>query len=346
MHCSLPALSPPPPRTSTPLLTAGACACAALRRAAAACRRSRRPTRRTRGRSTRSTRRGGRPCCKHTNRRVVAIGPQVATHACTRLHTRTHTRTHAHTHTQTHTHTHKRARARTNACTHPPTLCARAPTHADVDASMGMQACANEAQARAQASAWSLLGSAGATGNRRQYRRTRARSRPVLTCSAFIGAVTSRYSATATQRRRGCDAVAAGEPMTHREEKLVAHKRLEHLPRLLGFAAREADDDREEAEEACNATQRNAMQRTAPHRSAPRRRPCTGLHERHGIARRKKSRPYAYKRVKHPYPTTRYPPVADGPASPKPGVISHAARYPVGEPLSTRPPGLPTYLRR
>ncbi len=191
------------------------------------------------------------------------------------------------THARTHTHTHTRARARARARTHPPTLCA--PTHADVDASMGMQACANETQARAQASAWSLLGSAGATGNRRQYRRTRARSRPVLTCRAFVGAVTSLCNATATQRRRGCDAAAAGVPMTHRKEKLVAHKCLEHLPRLLGFAAREADDDREEAEEACNATQCNEC--NAPHRTAPRWWPCTGLRERHGIARRKRSRP-------------------------------------------------------
>jgi hypothetical protein len=79
-------------------------------------------------------------------------------------------------------------------------------------------------------------------------------------CDAAATRLRRSGDAVATQRRRGCDAAAAGEPMTHREEKLVAHKRLEHLPRLLGFAAREADDDREEAEEACNAMQRNAMQ--------------------------------------------------------------------------------------
>jgi hypothetical protein len=36
----------------------------------------------------------------------------------------------------------------------------------------------------------------------------------------------------------------------------------------------------------------------ATHRTAPRRWPCTGLRERHGVARRNRSRPYAYKRVK------------------------------------------------
>jgi hypothetical protein len=127
-------------------------------------------------------------------------------HTLTHTHTRTRTRTRTHTHAHARAHTHAHAHAPTNTQKPTPTLCARAATHADVDATM--QACTNKTQARAQASAWSLLGSAGATGNRRQYRRTPARSRPALTCSALIGAVTSRCNATAMQRRRGCDAAA------------------------------------------------------------------------------------------------------------------------------------------
>ncbi len=76
--------------------------------------------------------------------------------------------------------------------------------------------------------------------------------------------------------------------MTHREEKLVAHERLEHLPRLLGFAAREADDDREEAEEACNAIQRNPTHRTAAHLDGGPALACvsgTASHEGKGLGR-------------------------------------------------------------
>ena len=141
--------------------------------------------------------------------RTIAIGPHVATHARTRSHTHAHTCSHTHVQVRAHSRSHPHTHTTTNV------VCARARTRRRGRDHGKCKRTQPKAQARAQASAWGLLGSAGATGNRRQYRKTRARSRPVLTCSSCIGTATRRCNATATQRRRGGEAVATGEPTTH-----------------------------------------------------------------------------------------------------------------------------------